>query len=232
MNPKIFEQRLSNLLNNIAGDESLLGELEETLRYEDDPLRKGKYRREIVRLKESISQHQQEYEELSQKTSVEEQPAEVKAAGTQLRQIGEKLDLILEGQVATNQGLTEMRLALLSSYSQTEKAVIEGIAEQLSQSQLALTQNLLNALEENKLTDSEMKQLLSLLEERLPLLSVPKTAAEIITDPSLDVKHKLKVAIPIIPFLLDYESEIELGTGFNIKTAWEQVQAKLGVRKI
>jgi hypothetical protein len=232
VNPEIFKQRLSNLLSNIAGDESLLREFQDTLRYEDDPLRKGKYRREIMRLKESISQHQQEYEELSQKTSVEEQPAEVKAAGTQLRQIGEKLDLILEGQVATNQGLTEMRLALLSSYSQTEQAVIEGIAEQLSQSQLALSQNLLDALEENKLTDSEMKQLLSLLEEHLPLLLAHKTAAEIITDPSLDVKHRLKVAIPIIPFLLDYEGEIELGTGFNIKTAWEQVQAKLGVRKL
>jgi hypothetical protein len=232
VNPEIFKQRLSNLLSNIAGDESLLREFQDTLRYEDDPLRKGKYRREIMRLKESISQHQQEYEELSQKTSVEEQPAEVKAAGTQLRQIGEKLDLILEGQVATNQGLTEMRLALLSSYSQTEQVVIEGIAEQLSQSQLALSQNLLDALEENKLTDSEMKQLLSLLEEHLPLLLAHKTAAEIITDPSLDVKHRLKVAIPIIPFLLDYEGEIELGTGFNIKTAWEQVQAKLGVRKL
>jgi hypothetical protein len=232
VNPEIFKQRLSNLLSNIAGDESLLREFQDTLRYEDDPLRKGKYRREIMRLKESISQHQQEYEELSQKTSVEEQPAEVKAAGTQLRQIGEKLDLILEGQVATNQGLTEMRLALLSSYSQTEQAVIEGIAEQLSQSQLALSQNLLDALEENKLTDSEMKQLLSLLEEHLPLLLAHETAAEIITDPSLDVKHRLKVAIPIIPFLLDYEGEIELGTGFNIKTAWEQVQAKLGVRKL
>ncbi|MFM6080602.1 MAG: hypothetical protein ACKPCI_19180, partial [Dolichospermum sp.] len=50
---------------------------------------------------------------------------------------------------------------------------------------------------------------------------------EIINYPELDFKHKLKVAIPLIPFILDYEGELELGTGINLKQALQALMMRL-----
>lgn len=44
--------------------------------------------------------------------------------------------------------------------------------------------------------------------------------SEMIDAPALDVKHKLKLTLPIIPFLLDYEGEIELNSRLNLERAW------------
>jgi len=42
-------------------------------------------------------------------------------------------------------------------------------------------------------------------------------ASEVVDDPKLDVGHKLKVSIPIIPLILSYEGEIDLKSGLNLK---------------
>ena len=47
---------------------------------------------------------------------------------------------------------------------------------------------------------------------------------EAINDPSIDTTHKLKLSIPIIPLLLDYETELELEAGFNLKALWQQLK--------
>jgi hypothetical protein len=74
-----------------------------------------------------------------------------------------------------------------------------------------------------------MLQMLAVLEERIPSLPPSSQAevAEIIKSPELDAKHKITVTLPIVTFLINYEGELELGTGFNIKSAWEQVITKL-----
>jgi hypothetical protein len=227
VNPEILKKRLIDIVDNIDQDQKLLKDFKDALRYEDDPLRQAKYRRSISRIKESLAQHEQEYDEVRQQVLVKEQSAEFEL---QLQQIDEKLNLILGGQVATYQNLIQMRQVLLSRYSQTERHLVEAVAEQLSQGQLLITQTLLNAIEENKVSEPEMKQVLLLLEERVQALpSSHSSIANLIKDPGLDVKHKLKVAIPLIPFVLDYEGEIELGTGLNLETVWKGVLAKLGV---
>jgi hypothetical protein len=40
----------------------------------------------------------------------------------------------------------------------------------------------------------------------------------------LDVGHKLKVSIPIIPLILSYEGEINLKSGLNLKKAWQKLK--------
>jgi len=42
----------------------------------------------------------------------------------------------------------------------------------------------------------------------------------------MDFKHRLKVAVPLIPFILDYEGEFELGTGINLKQGLKQFMAR------
>jgi hypothetical protein len=50
---------------------------------------------------------------------------------------------------------------------------------------------------------------------------------EVINSPELDFKHRFKVGIPIIPFILDYECELELGTGINLKEALQALMMRL-----
>ena len=46
--------------------------------------------------------------------------------------------------------------------------------------------------------------------------------------PALGVAHKLKLTVPIIPFSLGYEGEIQLGSRMNLEMAWEWLKQKLG----
>jgi hypothetical protein len=104
------------------------------------------------------------------------------------------------------------------------------IIEQLNQTQLAFTENMLNAVAANQVSESEMLEMLAVLESRIPSLPANSQAeiAEIIKSPELDTRHKITVTLPIIPFLINYEGELELGTGFNIKSAREFVIKQLG----
>ncbi|NEP53051.1 MAG: hypothetical protein F6K65_31330 [Moorea sp. SIO3C2] len=146
-----------------------------------------------------------------------------------LQQVDDKANILLSVQVAIYEHLKKTRQALLKRYDSTEQVVIGAIAEQLDQKQLVLTQKLLDAVEANQVPDQQMQQMLALLEQRIPALptSQVETVGEIIKDPGMDFKHRLKVALPIVPMLVEYEGEIELGSGFNIKSAWKQLVAKL-----
>ena len=48
-------------------------------------------------------------------------------------------------------------------------------------------------------------------------------ASDVVDDPKLDVSHKLKVSIPIIPLIISYEGEIDLKSGLNLKKAWKKI---------
>lgn len=52
-------------------------------------------------------------------------------------------------------------------------------------------------------------------------------AQQLAEDPSLDARHKLEVTIPIIPLLLDYKFETELGSRANLVALWETLKTKV-----
>ena len=128
--------------------------------------------------------------------------------GIQLRQMDTKLNILISGQVA----------------------IYEDLLNKLDANQLALTQKLQDSLDANQVSEPQRKQMLAVLEKRIPSLPPSQAAiAEVIKDPELDVKQKLKVTLPIVPMLVEYKGEFELGSGFNIKSAWEQLVAKLRI---
>ena len=222
-----FYQRLQDLEDNIAKDQELLKDFEDELRYETHPKIRGRYNRDIEQLRKSVSNYRQEYNELKQELTGQFS-AQMQEMGKQLQQMDVKLNILLNSQVAIYENLDQMRQDLLLRYDATEQATIKAVTQQLNQNQLVLTQNLLNALEANQVSEQQMQQMLAVLEERVPALPPSQaTVAEIIKDPELDAKHKLKVTLPLVPFLVDYEGELELGSGFNIKSAWEQLLTKL-----
>lgn len=222
--PDFDQKRLQDLADNIAKEQELLNDYEEALRLEDDPRRLKRYYKEIERQRESVHRYQQEFSALQQRQT-SKPSAQMQEVGNQLQQMDTKLNILLSGQIAIYEDLNQMRHALLIRYDAAEQSIISAITQQLDQNQLLLTQNLLNALEANQVSEPEMQRMLAVLEERIP--SLPPSQAAIIKDPELDAKHKLKVTLPIIPLLVEYEGELELGSGFNIKSAWEKLIAKL-----
>jgi len=222
---QIFQQRLTDLLDNITQDQKLLKEFEEALTVEDNPRTLKKYKKEIKRQQESINNYKQEYTELEQQLTGISTP-QIQVVGNQLQiienqlqQIDAKLNIVLINQDS-----------LLIRYQASEQAILRVFIEQLNQTQLAFTENMLNAVAANQVSESEMLQMLAVLESRIPSLPASSQAeiAEIIKSPELDARHKITVTLPIVPFLINYEGELELGTGFNIKSAWEFVIKKLG----
>jgi hypothetical protein len=232
-----FNQRLQDLIEHIHQDELLLKSFEDAVRLEDDPRRRMRYQQEAKQLRQSVEGYRQEYQTLEQQMQTGQiqtghsiqVPTDVQTSmrtvAAQIDQMDAKLNLVLSGQVEVYQ----QQQALLQQYDANTQAVIGAIAQQLDQTQLALSKTLLNALDAGALSELEMEQMVAVLEQRLPVLMPAQTeVANIINDPGLETKHKLKVCVPIIPFLLDYEGEVELGSGFNIRNAWERVKAKLG----
>ncbi|OBQ02113.1 MAG: hypothetical protein AN482_20865 [Anabaena sp. LE011-02] len=222
---QIFQQRLTDLLDNITQDQKLLKEFEEALTVEDNPRTLKKYKKEIKRQQESIDNYRQEYTELEQQLTGIPTP-QIQVVGNQLQiienqlqQIDAKLNIVLINQDS-----------LLIRYQASEQAILRVFIEQLNQTQLAFTENMLNAVAANQVSESEMLQMLAVLESRIPSLPASSQAeiAEIIKSPELDARHKITVTLPIVPFLINYEGELELGTGFNIKSAWEFIIKKLG----
>jgi hypothetical protein len=223
-----LKQRLQDLANNIEQDFKLLKEFEDALRYETNPRVKAAYRQDIQQLKESATLYQQEYDELEKIITTDESATKLQNVEIQLHQMDAKLDILLNSQDDLSESLYQMRQTLLSRYDITEKVLIASIAEQFSQTQLAMTQTLLDALEDNQLSELEMQQMLAVLEQQIPSLPPSQAVvAEIIKAPEMDAKHKLKITLPIVPFLIDYEGELEIGSGFNIKLAWESLVNKL-----
>ena len=222
---QIFQQRLTDLLDHITQDQKLLKEFEEALTVEDNPRTLKKYKKEIKRQQESIDNYRQEYTELEQQLTGIPTP-QIQVVGNQLQiienqlqQIDAKLNIVLINQDS-----------LLLRYQVSEQAILRVFIEQLNQTQLAFTENMLNAVAANQVSESEMLQMLAVLQSRIPSLPASSQAefAEIIKSPELDARHKITVTLPIVPFLINYEGELELGTGFNIKSAWEFVIKKLG----
>ena len=163
---QIFQQRLTDLLDHITQDQKLLKEFEEALAVEDNPRTLKKYKKEIKLQQESIDNYKQEYTELQQQLIGISTP-QIQVVGNQLQiienqlqQIDAKLNIVLINQDS-----------LLLRYQVSEQAILRVFIEQLNQTQLAFTENMLNAVAANQVSKSEM---LAVLESLIPSLPFPR----------------------------------------------------------
>ena len=235
----LTELRLQDLADNIRQDLNLLKEYEDGLRYETDPRRLVGYRREIERQRESLTRYLQEYDEL-QKQVTGEPSAEMVDTADLLRQMDAKLDDLLAGQENMQDDLNDLRKTLLARFDTSEQAIISAIVQRLDQNQLATVQSILDEIEAHSVPENELQETLSALQQALleirqtemglydsQLTSEAKDLSEMVDDPKLDVNHKLKVSVPIIPLILSYETEVELKSGLNLKAAWQRLKARV-----
>lgn len=225
-----FDLRLQQLEDNIRQDQDLLKKYEDALRYEDDPRRKAKFTREITQLRESAELYKNEYDKLL--IHINGEPtAQMQTVEIQLQQVHTKLNKLCAGQKAIYENVNHLRQGLLSNYKVSEQNVIAAISKKLNQSQIETISAVLNAVENNRLPEAEMlnivegtQQMINKLEQRgITLPSNQQELAELIKAPEIDTKHRLKIFIPIIPILLSYEGELELGSGINLKAVWQKL---------
>jgi hypothetical protein len=219
-----FNKRLQDLTEHIAKDQNLLKEFEDALRFEDDPRRRAKYQQDVEQLRESAHRYRQEYDALNRQTT-----SEMQTVAEQLRQMDWKLDSVF----AIAQQISQMQHTLLSRYDQTERSLVAAVVQQLDDRQLSMTQTFLDALDSRQLADSEIEEMWAVLEERLPeLLPSQDAVKEWVKAPGLDARHRLKVTLPIVPLLVDYEAEFELNGELDFKALWETLKAKLRKQKV
>jgi hypothetical protein len=227
MSSVFFQQRLKHLEAHIASTQKLCSEYEEMRNLSADPRTTARCDKAIEDLRKSAGRYYQEFESLQRHLAGQESE-EAPDASEQLAQIEANLRVLMGGQIVILEQLDKTRQALLSHYDSTQRNIIAEVINQFNQNQLQLIQSLLYALETNETPQTEIEEMWILLEKRL--LALPSTeakVAEIIKNPGLDINHKLKFCIPIIPLVLDYEGEIELGAGLDIRTLWDQMKAWL-----
>ncbi|MBE9156424.1 hypothetical protein IQ265_06220 [Nodosilinea sp. LEGE 06152] len=218
--------RLKQLEGNISQVLQLLNEYEKELLDEDDPGRKSKYRRRIESLKQQKEKYEEEFSDLQVQLE-SEYPDRAQSLSSQLQIIDDKIDLLLESQEHLFQ-------ALMVHFSPKEQGFLSPLAQKLDQIELIKAKAFIEAIDEDLIPEKnvclmleEARQMIKASQEKeLDLPEENVIIAEIINSPEIDVKHALKVSIPIIPFILAYEGELGLGTGVNLKEAWKGLKSK------
>jgi len=216
----LWQQHLKDLADHIAQDLALLKDCEDALRYEDDPRPRAKYLRGIEQLHEAVARHKQEYDELEAQIAGRP-PAEMQDIAAKLQQMGDKLEV------------RRLRQRLLDHYEADEQSTVAIPVEYLDQTHSATVQAMLDALEAGRIPDALIHQALDAVQRVLVTLSERNIAlpgrqavANAIAAPTLGLRHKLKLTLPIVPALLSHEGELGPGSEAKLATMWRQLITK------
>jgi hypothetical protein len=99
-------------------------------------------------------------------------------------------------------------------------------------------QSIVDEIETHRVPENELQETLNAIQQALleirqtglndsQLMTEAKSLSKMVDDPKLDVTHKLKVSVPIIPLILSYETEVGLKSGLNLKVAWQRLKARV-----
>lgn len=223
--PSGAQRRLDDLASNITRDLDLLKEYEDALAFEDDPRRKARNRRAIEELRASASTYQAEYDGLLLLVSGVQQP-QLHEVATQLRQLDAKIDQLLAGQADVQLGLDDLRMAVLGTF-ESERLMLQPIVGRLDVTELARVRSVLQALERGHIPASALEEALGATEQVVTTAAAPELSrlAPVLSGPTVDVKQKLKVSIPIIPFILSYEGELGMSSSGGLRALWDRLVA-------
>ena len=146
-----------------------------------------------------------------------------------------KLDALLAGQEELKEGqgqiqadLHRLHRALLARFDAQEQRLVAAFVARLDAQQAATVQAVLTALEQGALAPSSLMDILAEVEQALVELQgqvgeLSHPLAELqsaVHAPELDVQHRLKLTLPLIPWFLSYEGELSLGSRADLEQAW------------
>ena len=146
----------------------------------------------------------------------------------------DKVSDLLVGQAAILLEVRRSQHEILARISLSEQRVVAGILEHLDETELRVLDSVVTGLETLETPAQEAQELLaSLLNalERVDLEILGIASEElrsILINPQLDLKSKLKLTVPIIPILLNLETELELSAiRANLVSAWQRFRDRL-----
>jgi hypothetical protein len=221
------ESRLDGLIERINNLQSWIKEYESMLDIERDPLRRADYTQQLERLRPRLAVAHQEYEQLQSAPGGAASP-QLQHIGSTLTAMDNKLDTLLAGQAATRDDIK----ALVGHYDAGEQKIIATIMEHVPPADLSNLQAVLDALDSNRLSLADMQATLTgiheaqaqLQQQGHPLPGAPPLPDG--DDPALDVRHRLKLTVPLLPLFLSYEGEVELNSGVKLKDLWADLVRK------
>jgi hypothetical protein len=131
---------------------------------------------------------------------------------------------------------TGFRLTL-ARFDVTEQRILSPILARLDDQEATLLDKILDVLDVATFGADELDRHLTAIDAALAevnaisatiadrqLVASAQQVAELASPLGLDVKHKLKLTIPIIPVLLSYEGAFELGSKLDLAEVWRALQ--------
>jgi hypothetical protein len=227
--------RMRHLEDNICQDLKLLKEYENIMRIESDPRNLARYNLEIIKQKEALNRYQTEYEELEKQVR-RLTPEKINGIDRQLQEMNAILESIQNEQMNVLKDQDALRRCILDRFDVMEQKVVNSMVNKLDQSLLIEVARALDGLESinsseriftdisdllNKVLDeiknSEYKYNTQLADQTNQLLSA-------INKPELTMEQKLKISVPIVPFILSYECIAGMSDGIELKTLWNRLK--------
>lgn len=230
------QQRLDTLQRHLEQDYELLKEYEEELRLEDDPRRRRRYRHEIERQKAAIADYEQQLTDIVPQaaTHPEAIPPSIQQPLDALQaQIATLEKRLLAGQQSLSDQLRQQEHTLLAHIDTRHRETLQTITTQLKDDQLETVELLYDLVDQQQLAQLELNEISLLVQQSLAKLKDTPNAAywqQLLTaaEETNAVDQKLKLMLPIIPFVLDYELELQANTLPALQRIWQQLRAKIG----
>ena len=240
------EQRLQDLQRNINREAELLNDYEEQLAYESDPRRLKKIQYEIKRQKETIAGYRQEAAQIQAALPAAAAPdddAVQKQLGDinqQLAAISQQIDKaetrLADGQKAIREDIRQQQETVLGHIDEQHRQTISVLVNKMDANQLELTELMLDAADQQQIAQWQADQLTLLTQQALldlkQLRQNQPDAAQ--WESLLDAlarqtgwEQKLKLTVPLIPGILEFESEMKMDVVPALKLAWQNLVNKV-----
>lgn len=240
------EQRLQYLQSNIDREAELLNAYEKQLTYEDDARRLLKIQHNIERQRETIAGYRQEAAQIeaalpavsaTDTDAVQNQLADI---NQQLSAISQQIDKaetrLVDGQKAIRKDIRKQQETVLGHIDKQHRQTIAVVVKKMDANQLELTELMLDAADQRQIAQWQADQLTMLTQQALldlkQLRHNQPDAAQ--WDSLLDAlasqtgwAQKLKLTIPLIPGLMEFESEKTMDVIPALKQAWGNLMNKI-----
>lgn len=230
-----WQQRQADLKQHIETDTKLLRDFEDTLRAETHPQRRLSYEQGIERQQEALAKWRRELAKLAGEI-VQDAPSDDLGHQilTEVRALQQTVTQ-QHGDIQSQLGGLEARLAdgqqgILQRIDEQHRQTVSALVEKLDANQVELVDLLLDAHDQQQIAQWQADQLLLLTQQALVdlhRLRQGQPDAEqwqsllTLLQKETSWEQKLKFTLPLIPSILEFESETAVDVLPALKQSWQ-----------
>ena len=139
---------------------------------------------------------------------------------------------LLAGQQALSEQLSQQQSALLAHIDARHRETVERVTVRLEADQLETVDLLYDLVDQQQLTQWELDEITTLVQQSLARLKDAPNAAYwqqllAAAEETQAVDQKLKLMLPLIPCFLEYELELRADTLPALQKVWQRLRAKV-----